>query len=103
MTRVKMNEQVVLMMRIVRGVAIRNHDSRAALAMCLAIAVGVCGLSTESPVPGMMMRLRRRLPQVSASCWGHAPSGFHGASPDRSILNDARAQRPCCARAAYCA
>lgn len=43
MTRVKMNEQVVLMMRIVRGVAIRNHDSRAALAMCLAIAVGVCG------------------------------------------------------------
>lgn len=45
MTRVKMNEQVVLMMRIVRGVAIRNHDSRAALAMCLAIAVGVCGLS----------------------------------------------------------
>lgn len=34
------------MMRIVRGVAIHNHDSRAALAMCLAIAVGVCGLST---------------------------------------------------------
>lgn len=35
----------MLIMRIVRGVAIRNHDNRAALAMWLAIAVGVCGLS----------------------------------------------------------
>ena len=48
------SESIYRLIRIVRGVAIRNHDSRAALAMCLAIAVGVCGLSTpitDYPIP----------------------------------------------------
>lgn len=77
MTRVKMNEQVVLMMRIVRGVAIRNHDSRAALAMCLAIAVGVCGLSMgitgaryddalATPAPASISVLVGDMPQVAS-------------------------------------